>query len=954
MKRRRFLLVLSLPFLLLVAPLTAGTPGVMTSPEATTFPLVTPQQVAALQVDPADFEVVRRSVELLADDLERVAGRRPPLNAAAGPRVIIGTLGYSPAIDTLAASGKLDVTAIRGRWEHFMIARLPGESPTLVIAGADRRGTAYGVMALSEAIGVSPWYWWADVVPLKKPAIHLKAEWPFIDGPKVAYRGIFINDEGFGGLRNWAAKTFDPQTKNLGPKTYEKIFELMLRLRANYLWPAMHPGTAPFNQFPENARLADAYGIVMGSSHCEQMLRNNVGEWDKKSMGDFNFATNRDRMISYWDDRVKANRDFENIYTLGLRGVHDGSMEGAKSFAEKVDFTQRAIAEQRDLIKRHVNPEPAKVPQVLCAYKEVFLIHQNGLKLPDDVTLMWADDNHGYLRTVGTPAENNRPGGAGLYYHLSYYGNPANYLWLSTISPELLSYELTKAYDNGVRRMWVFNVGDIKPAEKELSFAMELAWNPARWTPEKAPGFIREWAARTFGENHAAEIAAIFAEFYRLTAAAKPEHTRLMRFTEQEVTDRIATYRNISARAEAIAAQMPASLQAAFDQLVLYPVQGARWMDERVLLARRSLQRAATTGRDALTDADAAREGQRQLDAITERYHRLNDGKWKGMMNWHPQSDPAGLPPLADTASVAAASAMPKACSLRVAEATLVTPMQLLEGTLRSSITRPAEPPATGSATWRWSTEQAGRSTLWALTSVPSMNKKFFQNRESYWAATVNGTALAGSPEPLASAYTHGSPGSPSVWYRLGEINLGTGENTLTLANRVPNVKVLAVHVGAYPPPEPAPLLMVAANSGTLRPGAKERLAPWPLPGGRVQGIGLASLTAASTTPAELKDSPSADYVLDAPDHARRLVLRTLPTHRLNATHGLRLAVTVNDAPPVWLDFQAEEFSAEWQENVLRGFAARVINLPVPLARTLRVRVYFSDPGLVLQQLVLE
>jgi hypothetical protein len=951
MKRRRFLLVLGLPFLLLVAPLAAGTLEAVTSPKAATFPLVTPEQVASLQVDSADFEVVRRSVELLADDLERVTGRRPPLTAAAGPRVLIGTLGHSPAIDALAASGKLDFTPIGGQWEHFMIARLPGESPTLVIAGADRRGTAYGVMALCEAIGVSPWYWWADVVPVKMPVIHLKAEWPIVDGPKVAYRGIFINDEDYGGLRNWASRTFDPETKNLGPKTYEKIFELMLRLRANYLWPAMHPGTAPFNQYPENARLADAYGIVMGSSHCEQMLRNNVGEWDKKSMGDFNFATNHDRMVSYWEERVKANRDYENVYTLGLRGVHDDAMEGARTLAEKLDFTQRAIAEQRELLKRHVNSDPAKVPQILCAYKEVLLIYRNGLKLPDDVTLIWADDNHGYLRTVGTPAENQRPGGAGLYYHLSYYGNPADFLWLSTISPELLSYELTKAYDNGVRRMWVFNVGDIKPAEKELSFAMELAWNPARWTPEKAPEFIREWAGHTFGESNASEIAVILKGFYRLTAAAKPEHTRLVRFTDQEVTDRIATYRDISARAEALAARLPAPLQAAFDQLVLYPVQGARWMDERVLLARRSLQRSTTAGGDALADADAAREGQRQLDVITERYQSLNGAKWKGMMNWHPQSDPAGLPPVADAQTLAAASATPKARSLGLAEATLVAPMQVLEGTLRSGITRPSEPPASGSATWHWAAECSGRSTLWALASVPSMNKTFSRNHESYWAAAVNGAAFAGSPEPLASSYNHGSPGSPSVWYRLGEINLRAGENALSLANRVPGVKVLAVHVGAYPPPEPASLLVVAANSGTLRPGSKERLATWPLPGGRDHGIGLASLTANSIATSAITTAPSANYIVDVPPGARRLVLRALPTQRLNADHGLRLAVIVNDAPPIWLDFQSEEFSTEWQENVLRGFAARTIELPAALPRSLRLRICFIDPGLVLESL---
>jgi hypothetical protein len=377
-------------------------------------------------------------------------------------------------------------------------------------------------------------------------------------------------------------------------------------------------------------------------------------------------------------------------------------------------------------------------------------------------------------------------------------------------------------------------------------------------------------------------------------------------------------------------------------------------MDERVLLARRSLQVPAIAGRDALADAAAAREGQRQLDVITERYQGLNGGKWKGMMNWHPQSDPAGLPPVADAQTLAAASSMPKARSLRFDEATIVAPMQLREGTLRSDITRPSGPPASGSATWHWSADRSGRSTLWVLASVPSMNKTFSQNRESYWAAAVNGIALAGSPEPLASSYNHGSPGSPSIWYRLGEVDLRTGENTLSLANRVPGVKVLDVHVGAYPPPETTPLLVIAANSGMLRTGAKERLATWPLPGGRDQGVGLASLTANSIAPAAINTAPSVDYILDLPPGARRLVLRALPTQRLNADHGLRLAVIVNDAPPAWLDFQAEEFSAEWQENVLHGFASRSIELPAALPRSLRLRVCFTDPGLVLESLYFE
>ena len=339
----------------------SGFPLVTEKPEAGYFPLVTANGVATICTDADDYPVVDITAGMLADDVERVTGKRPTVcyELLKGTAVVAGTLGKSRLIDQLVNSLKIDVRGIRGKWESFIIATSKHpkyHTPLLIIVGSDRRGTAFGLTSLSEAIGVSPWYWWADVTPVHKPTLYVEPLTFVQKEPAVQYRGIFINDERFGGWARWAEQTFDKDTGKVGPQTYKKVFELLLRLKANYLWPAMHPGTQAFNDNPENARLADEYAIVMGSSHCEQMLRNNEGEWKavnaqaqakgEKGLGDFNYITNRKTMQDYWETRVKANGKYENTYTLGLRGIHDYPMEGANSTQElllRAKWMQRCL-----------------------------------------------------------------------------------------------------------------------------------------------------------------------------------------------------------------------------------------------------------------------------------------------------------------------------------------------------------------------------------------------------------------------------------------------------------------------------------------------------------------------------------------------------------------------------------------------------------------------------------
>jgi hypothetical protein len=399
----------------------------------------------------------------------------------------------------LADARKIDSSAVAGKWESAVTSVvanppsgiLPGVRQALVVAGSDRRGAAFALFTLSRQMGVSPWYWWADVPVAHHASVRVHAQDEIQAEPSVQYRGIFLNDEDWG-LRPWAAKKMDPGLHNIGPRTYERIFELLLRLHANSLWPAMHPGTLAFNAVPENAQLADKWGIVMGSSHSEALLRNNVGEWSEatppKGDGPWNYQINREAMDAYWDKRVAENGRYENFYTVGLRGVHDTGLEADGSTEVKARLVEQAME------AKHVNPDVTKVPQVIWLYKESLALYRAGMKVPPDVTLGWTDDNYGYIRQLPTVEEQRRPGGSGVYYHVSYWGFPHDYLWLCSTPPALIQEEMTKAFDHGVRKYWILNVGDLKPAEIDIDYFLQLAWDEPAMAAVDQTAFLTAWA----------------------------------------------------------------------------------------------------------------------------------------------------------------------------------------------------------------------------------------------------------------------------------------------------------------------------------------------------------------------------------------------------------------------------------------------------------------------------
>lgn len=763
------------------------------------FPLVNDQQVAPIYYSENDYPVVAISAQLFASDIERVTSRPVTIRQAKRlnqlerrPAVIVGTIGQSDLIDELVAKKLINVDTIIGKWEASLTTTIlhpRSHQPLLVIAGSDRRGTAFGVTALCRAIGVSPWYWWADVAPATKETLYLTNGTYIQDEPSVRYRGIFINDERFGGWAKWVEQTFDKESGQVGPKVYERVFELLLRLRANYLWPAMHNGSKAFNANSENARLADKYAIVMGSSHCEQMLRNNEDEWKNAGIyGDFNYITNRQTMLNYWEERLKTNGQYENTYTLGLRGIHDYPMEGAQTTEQRVQLMQQAIDDQRELIRRNINKPLDQVPQVLCTYEEVLEAYHAGLQVPEDVTLLWSDDKQGYTRNLSNESEMRRSGGAGIYYHLSYHGDPASWIWLSPLSPTFIATELTKAYQYGAQRIWVFNVGDIKPAEKEISFVMDLAWDINQWTPDQAQQYIYHWAGETFGADYATEIAELQAVYYRLMASGKESHIQFIEYPKDEIIARINDWRGIANRAQALAQRIPEPLKEAYFELVFYPIRGAQMLNELQLLSRLSLHHASL-GEDAI----ALQEGERVValyDSLNEWTRHYNEdianGKWEHFFNWRPYhwyySDTLPLDycmqaTLQEVHQAPQSRPIPVAAALSEQGATFVS-------------------------------DKDGTIDLWirALSPVRHFSKL---PEDNVFAHVQCGSQSFDASAMVVNNVWHTAHIGPA-WQKVGKLHLSKGKNTLRLTDIPSDARIDSIYLGLCPPFPEAPAMIIS------------------------------------------------------------------------------------------------------------------------------------------------
>ncbi|WP_049631976.1 glycosyl hydrolase 115 family protein [Cellvibrio sp. pealriver] len=590
--------------------------------------------VAELIIDNHDFPGVLRAARNLQSDIAKVTGQTLPLNHQPNGKniqaVIIGTLGKSQLIDQLVAAKKVDVSNIRNQWDAYQIQvveqPLPQVQRALVIIGANKRGTTYGIYSLSEQIGVSPWYWWADVPIAKKEKLIIDNKTHIVDMPKVKYRGIFLNDEA-PALSNWVAEKYG----NYNHKFYENVFELLLRLKANFLWPAMW-NNAFADDDPQNMILADEYGIVMSTSHHEPMMRADK-EWNRYGKGPWEYSKNPENLYNFWVDGVKRNKPYESIYTLGMRGQQDEPM----SEGENIGLLEKIVRDQREILTNQFGKNQlTQVPQVWALYKEVQGFYERGMRVPDDVILLWCDDNWGNIRRLPSPEERKRAGGAGVYYHFDYVGGPRSYRWINTVSIAKIWEQMHLAYTYEANKIWIVNVGDLKPMEYPIEFFLRMAWNPEAWPKERIPDFAELWAEREFGNAFAKEIADIMTGYTRHNLRRKPElqdatiYSQLHYAEADRITAEIQSY---ATRAEKIYAQLPKEKRNAFYQLVLFPTKASATItslyDTQAKNHLYAQQARATTN----TYAEKVRELFAADAALEREYHALNGGKWNHFMS---------------------------------------------------------------------------------------------------------------------------------------------------------------------------------------------------------------------------------------------------------------------------------------------------------------------------------
>ncbi len=608
-----------------------------------------------LYISSSDYPGVIRAFRDLRNDIGKVTGKIPQIRIDTIPVskeiIIAGTIGKSPIIDELIRKRKIDVQQISGKWESFIIQvvkkPLPGIKRALIISGSDKRGTIFGIYELSKQIGVSPWYWWADVSVDQKDAVYIK-KGRFIQGsPSVTYRGIFLNDEA-PALTNWIKEKYgmvalqkNPPipagVANYGHDFYSKLFELLLRLKANYLWPAMWNNA--FNEDdPLNPKLADEYGIVMGTSHQEPMIRAQK-EWDRrylKTIGNWNYAKNPAPLEAFWRDGIRRNKNWESIITIGLRGANDTEMAPGGPAANKT-LLEKIVDVQRKMIAAEMNPDVTKVPQLWCLYKEVQDYYKAGMRVPDDVTLLWAEDNWGNVRRLPTAEERKRSGGAGIYYHFDYHGGPRSYQWLNTNPIPKIWDQMSLAKQYGADKIWIVNAGHFKGYEFPIEYFLSLAWNIQKLTNDNIKEYTKNWAEQQFGPQFASEIADIISKYTRYNGRRKPELLEpstysLINYNEAESV--VNDYKSITLKANDIYGKLPVTKHDAFYQLVLFPAKACAIVNELYVTAGKN-ELYAKQGRSATNDMANQTRLLFQADTVLMGvFNRtLAGGKWDHFMD---------------------------------------------------------------------------------------------------------------------------------------------------------------------------------------------------------------------------------------------------------------------------------------------------------------------------------
>jgi len=914
-------------------------PWVVFTPESGAYALVEGKSVVPLLVDDADWPGVRRAAGDLQADFERVSGLKPVLAAKIAPpqktAVIIGTIGRSSLIDQLIRTGKIDPASITGRWEAFLTQvvekPMPGVDRALVIAGSDKRGTIYGIYELSAQIGVSPWYWWADVPTARHEAIFVKAVHLVETGPAVKYRGIFLNDEA-PALTGWATEKFG----GLNGAFYTKVFELLLRLRGNYLWPAMWNNA--FNEDdPANARLADEYGIVMGTSHHEPMIRSQQ-EWKRHGSGAWNYKINGEVLRQFWSDGIRRNRSFESIVTVGMRGDGDEPM----SEEANVALLEGIVADQRAILTRETGRPIEAIPQLWALYKEVQEYYERGMRVPDDVTLLWCDDNWGNIRRLPTQAERARSGGAGVYYHFDYVGGPRSYRWLNTNPLPRVWEQMHLAWQYGADRIWIVNVGDLKPMEVPIEFFLTYGWAPERWPQERVGEYLRLWAGREFGPAHAGEIAELVATYTKFNGSRKPELISpetfsLVNYGEAERV--VAGWSDLLVRAERVSAALPQKARDAFFQLVLWPIKASGTVAEMHIAAGRNrlyaLQSRASTNRwgertRELFHADAA---------LTDAYNEtLASGKWRhfadqthlGYTSWA-QPDRNAMPAITELQ-------LPLAAEMAVAVEGRASSWPSSDWPPRPLVLPPFAP-----------------------SGAPSRWVEVFNRGRTPFDFTVGSDASWLRVTPAAGRIEQETRLAVSVDWSAVPVGVATATIKITGAGQSVNVQVpLDQRISTTTPTHG-----FIEDDGVIAIEAEHYQRAVAAPGlewktltdlGRtLGGVTVFPVTAPSQTLCAEGPRLEYDVVLAAGGEIRVEAVLS-PTLPFQPGRSLRFAVSFDDATPQVVEIRGDggEGRLEWERMVSEAVRKVVTQHSVAAPGAHVFKFWMIDPGVVLQRLVLD
>ena len=896
---------------------------------------------------------IAKAAGLLQHDLTSLCGRQPAVTSsfdgAKGNAVIVG-LATAPQIARILAANKISAAPIEGKWETYGRVVVPApwnaRERALLIFGSDTRGTIWGVIDLTREMGVSAWGWWADVAIRPRDHLPIDPTLFYSKPPSVKYRGIFLN-AGAHGLNPWAGKTYEPEVGNIGPRTYARVFELMWRLKANTIWPAMTEADTPFNQIPENAQVARDYAIVRGSSHVEMLLRTNSREWDPKTMGPYDWTKNRERMIRYWTEAVEKFGGYENLYTIGLRNMDDFPMQGANTQEQMAAVLNDVIAAQRKILSDTLHKPADQIPQVFTAYKEILPAYDTGLlKVPDDVIINWAEDDYGYIRRLSNSRERARSGGSGIYYHDNFWGGPMSYLWLDSPDPSLMREEMTKAWRFDARQLWILNVGSTKPGEFGVQFFLDMAFDtPAFEQSSSVREYLAKWVQTNFGADHAAAIEDILWSYYNLYFDRNPEFmawTQVFPETPAHETQfdmldfgdensrRIAAYDRIAGEAATLMTQMPQDRKAAFYELVQYPIDIARDLNVRQLDLDKSITYGLQHRASANEYAAGADAAHRDMAARTDYYNNeVASGKWRFMMSTVPQDLPLYEAPHIPTWS---GDADPT-CGVQVE----------------------------GGAYFD--------TTGWWTPSLPAFHPELQRSRyidifvegdtAATWTATPNAAWIQ-----VSRASGSFSPAERHLEDRI-EVSLdwkaapASGGGGLVTIQCSKAKQAIGVHVHVAPREAASGdsfieadriVSMYATHTDARDPG-------WEV----LQGLGHTGAVLRTSLDVPSVDATNGAAILKAPSATYRFVTATtgdramlrvfaLPTFPVTSENGARIAVSIDGDRPQLMDFYALEFSEAWREHVMDNVAIETLpNLQLKPGRH-TLTVYGLDPGVMLDR----